>query len=64
MAKKEALLNIHAGLYYPNIIEEYSLPSHINTLIGKDKYRWFKKVVYITNHSNIEKVILIKENLR
>lgn len=33
-------------------------------LIGKDKYREFKKWIFGTNHRNPEKDLLLKENLR
>ena len=55
--------NVHTALHYPMITEEYGLSSHCNVLIGEDKHRYFKKVVYQTNHSNVEKIMLLKENL-
>jgi hypothetical protein len=56
--------NVYTGLYYREMTEEYGLPGNLNVLIGEDKHRWFKLIVYITNHSNIEKTMLAKENLR
>jgi hypothetical protein len=64
MAKKEALPNVHAGLHFPEILVEYGSPAHLNTLIGEDKHRWFKQVVYQTNHRNIERLMLRKESFR
>jgi len=64
MAQKESLPTVHTALHYPDIADEYGLPSQCNTLIGEDKHRWFKKVVYTTNHSNIERIMLHKENFR
>ena len=55
--------NVHTALHYPMINEEYGLSSHCNVLIGEDKHRYFKKIVYQTNHSNVEKTMLLKENL-
>jgi hypothetical protein len=31
--------NIHMGVHYPMIAEEYSLPVNINTLIGENYHR-------------------------
>ena len=57
-------LNVHAGIHFERIIAEYDLFSNYNVLIGEDKHRYFKKIVYYTNHSNIEKTMLLRENLR
>lgn len=56
--------NVHTGLHYQDVLEEYGLPSNINVLIGEDKHRWFKLIVYLTNHSKVEKTMLGKENLQ
>ena len=41
--------NVHIGLHYDAVIEEYGLPTQCNVLIGEDKHRYFKKIVYQTN---------------
>jgi hypothetical protein len=56
--------NVHTALHYEMLMSEYAVPANCNVLIGEDKHRWFKKVVYNTNHSNVERVLLSKENLR
>lgn len=35
--------NIYIAVYYLLILEEYGLSINVNILIGKDKYREFKK---------------------
>ena len=56
--------NVHADVHFDRIIAEYDFFSHCNVLIGENKHRYFKKIVYYTNHSNIEKIMLLRENLR
>ena len=56
--------NMHTALHYPAITEEYGIPSNCNVLIGEDKHRFFKKIVYDTNHRRVEKELLSKENMR
>ena len=56
--------NVHTGLHFERIIAEYDLLSHCNVLIDENKHRYFKKIVYYTNHFNIEKTMLLRENLR
>ncbi|KAN0071370.1 hypothetical protein V8E54_010801 [Elaphomyces granulatus] len=53
--------NVHIGLHYELVKDEYGLPSHIHVLIGEEKHRWFKKIVYHTNHSNVERSLLNRE---
>jgi hypothetical protein len=31
--------NMHAGLHYYQLMEEYGMPSNCNVLIGEDKHR-------------------------
>lgn len=40
------------------------MPININVLIGEDKHREFKKWIFGTNYRNLEKDLLLKENLR
>ncbi|KAN0085068.1 hypothetical protein V8E54_001535, partial [Elaphomyces granulatus] len=56
--------NVHIGLHYELVKDEYGLPSHIHVLIGEEKHRWFKKIVYHTNHSNVERSLLNRENVQ
>jgi hypothetical protein len=56
--------NMHTALHYTEIAEEYGMASNCNVLIGEDKHRFFKKVVYNTNHHRVEKELLSKENMR
>ena len=55
--------NVHAILHYDMMNEKYDLTSHCNVLIDEDKHRYFKKMMYYINHSNIEKTMLLRENL-
>jgi len=32
--------NVHIGLHYELVKDEYGLPSHIHVLIGEEKHRW------------------------
>lgn len=56
--------NVHIGVYYEEIMNEYGLPSNCNVLIGEDKHRWFKKIVYNTNFSNVERHLLMRKSLQ
>ena len=56
--------NLHIGLHYELVMEEYAMPSNCNVLIGEDKHRKFKDEIYSTNHSNVEKALLSRENMR
>ncbi|KAI1097192.1 hypothetical protein F4804DRAFT_352027 [Jackrogersella minutella] len=56
--------NVHVGIHYPMIAEEYALPANVNVLLGENQHRWFKKKVYETNYSNIEKLLLAKSNMQ
>ncbi|KAN0072697.1 hypothetical protein V8E54_008811 [Elaphomyces granulatus] len=41
--------NVHIGLHYELVKHKYGLLSHIHVLIGEEKHRWFKKIVYHTS---------------
>lgn len=56
--------NVHAGVHFERIIDEYDFFSNCNVLIDENKHRYFKKIVYYINHFNIEKTMLFCENLR
>ena len=56
--------NVHIGLHYEEAMKEYGLPNNCNVLIGEDKHRWFKKIVYNTNFSNVERHLLLRESLQ
>jgi hypothetical protein len=58
------LPNLHTALHYPALAEEYAMPANLNVLIGEDKHRFFKKVVYTTNHQHPGRDLLQKENIR
>ncbi|KAF1816368.1 hypothetical protein P152DRAFT_388522 [Eremomyces bilateralis CBS 781.70] len=47
--------NMHTALHYPQLAEEYAMPSNCNVLVGEDKHRFFKKVIYQTNHQKVER---------
>lgn len=55
---------MYIAIYYPAIVDAFGLPININVLIGEDKYREFKKQIFSTNYRNLEKDLLLKENLR
>ncbi|KAI1753016.1 hypothetical protein F4782DRAFT_95579 [Xylaria castorea] len=44
--------NVHMGIHYPLMAEELII------------LRWMKKKVYETNHSNVEKLLLMKVNMQ
>ena len=56
--------NVHVDIHFERIIAEYDFFSNYNVLIGENKHRYFKKIVYYINHFNIEKTMLFRENLR
>jgi hypothetical protein len=58
------LPNLHTALHYPALAEEYAMPANCNVLIGEDKHRAFKKVIYNTNHQRPERDLLCWENIR
>ncbi|KAI2628156.1 hypothetical protein GGS21DRAFT_492800 [Xylaria nigripes] len=54
--------NMHIGVHYHDFATEYAKTVNCNTLTGEDLHRYFKRRVYETNYSNIEKVLLMKLN--
>jgi hypothetical protein len=58
------LPNLHTALHYPALAEEYAMPANCNVLVGEDKHRAFKKVIYTTNHQRPERDLLYWENIR
>ncbi|RYC58953.1 hypothetical protein CHU98_g7247 [Xylaria longipes] len=56
--------NVHIGMHYPIIANEYSLPVNVNTFTGENLHRWFKDRVFGSNYSNIEHVLLMKMNFQ
>ena len=56
--------NVYADINFDCIIVEYNLLNHFNVLINKNKHKYFKKIVYYINHSNIEKTMLFRKKLR
>jgi len=46
------------------LADEYAMPANCNVLVGEDKHRYFKKVIYTTNHLRPERDLLQKENIR
>jgi len=57
------LPNIHVGIYYPAQTDEFGTPTNCNGMIGEDKHRFFKLIIYLINHRRPEKD-LTKENIR
>ncbi len=56
--------NVHVALHYVDQLNEYELMSNCNVLIDEDKHRWFKKIIYNINFSNVEKHLLSWENMQ
>ncbi|KAI0470229.1 hypothetical protein F4859DRAFT_515755 [Xylaria cf. heliscus] len=54
--------NMHIASHYHDFAAEYAMMVNCNVLTGEDLHRWFKRRVYETNYSNIEKVLLTKIN--
>ncbi|KAM0795127.1 hypothetical protein BDR22DRAFT_872331 [Usnea florida] len=46
--------NMHTALHYEAAMQEYGISSNLNVLIGEDKHRWFKKVIYQSNYIDVE----------
>lgn len=55
--------NMHTGLHYGLIAAEYGYPFLVNVLIGEDMHRYFKKIIHQTNHVQVEKALLMRQNL-
>ena len=60
----QKLPNLHTALHYPTLAEEYAMPANCNVLVGEDKHRAFKKVIYTTNHLRPERDLLRWENIQ
>ena len=56
--------NFHTALHLKAMMEEYGMPSNCNVLIGEEKHRESKKHVYSTNHSNVERQLLRRQNFQ
>ncbi|KAI9747998.1 MAG: hypothetical protein M4579_007339 [Chaenotheca gracillima] len=56
--------NIHIALHYPDIIEEYGTAFNCNVLMGEDKHKFFKKIIYQSNHRSPERMLLGRECLQ
>ncbi|KAA6411906.1 MAG: hypothetical protein FRX48_04056 [Lasallia pustulata] len=56
--------NMHIGLHYGDVSDEYGTPTNVDTFIGEDRHRFFKEIVMRTNSINLEETLLIKENVQ
>ncbi|KAI1002317.1 hypothetical protein K3495_g5886 [Podosphaera aphanis] len=56
--------NMHIAVHYTALAEEYGLPVNVNVLVGEDKHRAFKKMIYTTNHRHPEEDLPTKEKPR
>lgn len=50
--------NVHISLHYPATIKELSTASNANVLIGEDKHRQLKDLIYNTNYNNPKRDLL------
>ncbi|KAI1811386.1 hypothetical protein GGS20DRAFT_588590 [Poronia punctata] len=55
--------NVHIGLHYQEVLEEYGLPSLPNVIVFEIKHKLWKKMVYTTNHRAPEKDLFAWENV-
>ncbi|KZZ97802.1 hypothetical protein AAP_00063 [Ascosphaera apis ARSEF 7405] len=55
--------NMHIGLHYKEMVEEWGCANNGNVLMGENKHRLFKSLVTHTNHRDPEKSLLIRESL-
>ncbi len=62
--KDKSRPNVHTALHYPSLLGEYGTPCNLNVLIGEDKHRFFKKIIYQSNHRNPEQFLLERERLQ
>jgi hypothetical protein len=53
--------NFHTGLHYQTFIDEFGTPCNMNVLIGEDKHRLFKKIIYQSNFRHPELFLLERE---
>ncbi|SMR43431.1 unnamed protein product [Zymoseptoria tritici ST99CH_3D1] len=56
--------NVHTGLHYAELRDEYGLISNHNVLIGEDRHREFKRLIYTTNKQNPERDLLQAINMQ
>ncbi|EFR03711.1 hypothetical protein MGYG_06708 [Nannizzia gypsea CBS 118893] len=56
--------NIHIGIHYLDQIKEYGVANNYSVLVGEDKHRDYKNLIYRTNHRDIEKVLLLQESFK
>jgi hypothetical protein len=56
--------NVHTGLHYQTFLHEYGTPCNMNALIGEDKHRLFKKIIYQSNFKHPELFLLEREQLQ
>lgn len=55
--------NMHIGLHYKEMVEDWGCVNNGNVLMGENKHRFFKSLVTHTNHRDPEKTLLIRESL-
>ncbi|KZZ91982.1 hypothetical protein AAP_03201 [Ascosphaera apis ARSEF 7405] len=55
--------NMHIGLHYGQMIEDYGCANNGNVLLGEDRHRKFKAMVTHTNHRNPEQTMLIRDSM-
>ena len=55
--------NVHIDLHYIDHLQKYELVNNCNVLIGENKHRWFKKIIYNINFTNVKKHLLRRENM-
>ncbi|KAI1822978.1 hypothetical protein F4861DRAFT_540483 [Xylaria intraflava] len=55
--------NVHIGLHYRDVLEEYCLPSLPMVIVFEIKHKLWKKMVYTTNHRVPEKDLFSWENI-
>lgn len=48
---KKALPNIHQGLHFPEVVEEYGALNMVFTLLGEDKHKYFFSSLSIASSS-------------
>ena len=56
--------NVHIGIHYADVLTEYGLLSNCNVLIGENKHKWFKQIIYESNFSNAKSHLLGRENMQ
>ncbi|KAI1102952.1 hypothetical protein F4804DRAFT_247491 [Jackrogersella minutella] len=55
--------NVHMGLHYANVVDEYGLASVPMVLAFEMKHKLWKRVVYTTNHKAPERDLFVFENV-